>query len=110
MSHKVPEGTREKLQRQKDELSERISKIKADVASGLDADSEEQAAQLENMEVLNALVDEGQQELEQINSALQRAEDGSYGLCASCGEPINPERLEARPYSLECINCASSHD
>ena len=110
MNHQVPGDIREKLEQQKIELSERISKIKADVGSGLEADSSEQAAQLENMEVLNALVAEGQQELEQVNAALQRVDEGSYGLCASCGEPINPERLDARPYALECIKCASNSE
>ena len=62
------------------------------------------------MEVLNALVEEGQQELGEINAALQRVDDGSYGLCASCAKPINPERLDARPYALECIKCASNNE
>ncbi|TDJ44354.1 MAG: TraR/DksA family transcriptional regulator, partial [Gammaproteobacteria bacterium] len=30
--------------------------------------------------------------------------------CVACGEAISHERLEARPYSSECIKCASSHD
>jgi DnaK suppressor protein len=101
---------RERLEINKAELEERISKIKADVGRGLEADSSEQATQLENMEVLNALVQEGEEELAEIKAALRRMDDDSYGACVACGEEISSERLEARPYSSECIKCASSHD
>ena len=101
---------REQLEAKKAELVERVSKIKADVGGGLEADSSEQAAQLENMEVLNALVHEGEGELAQINAALLRMGDGTFGACVACGESISPERLEVRPYSSECIKCASSHE
>lgn len=101
---------REQLEAHKAELTERVSKIRADVGGGLEADSSEQAAQLENMEVLNALVHEGEGELVQIKAALRRMDDGTFGACVACGESISPERLEARPYSSECITCASSHE
>src|SRR2546425_12363542 len=41
--------------------------------------------------------------LDQVNEALARIEAGTYGLCANCGKPIHPARLEARPSSLLCI-------
>jgi RNA polymerase-binding protein DksA len=40
-----------------------------------------------------------------IDSALSRIDAGSYGVCASCGEPIAPERLEALPWTTRCIAC-----
>ncbi len=43
----------------------------------------------------------------EIDVALKRVEDGTYGRCASCGEPINPERLEILPSATLCITCAS---
>jgi DnaK suppressor protein len=101
---------REQLEQQKIELSERVSKIRADIGRGLDANSIEQATQLENSEVLNALVQEGEQELAQVKSALLRIDDGTFGACTACGEMISDERLNALPYSSECISCASSHD
>jgi RNA polymerase-binding protein DksA len=101
---------REQLEKQKTELADRVSKIKADIGSGLEADSAEQATQLENRDVLTALVREGEEELVQIKAALRRMDDGTFGTCVACGESISPERLEARPYSSECIGCASSHD
>jgi DnaK suppressor protein len=39
-----------------------------------------------------------------IEAALARIEDGSYGTCARCGKEIPEERLEARPWSLLCID------
>lgn len=41
--------------------------------------------------------------LAEIEAALLRIEDGSYGLCSTCGRPIDPERLEAVPYATLCI-------
>ena len=42
---------------------------------------------------------------EQVGEALQRMDDGTYGLCQRCGKPINPERLEALPYAAYDIEC-----
>jgi len=41
----------------------------------------------------------------EIDAALQRIEDGTFGMCASCGQPIGAERLEAVPYTTQCIDC-----
>jgi DnaK suppressor protein len=41
-----------------------------------------------------------------LRSALARVDDGTYGACATCGQPIGQERLEARPFAQECISCA----
>ena len=45
--------------------------------------------------------------LVRIGSALQRIDDGYFGLCRSCDEPINPKRLDFDPTALNCIECAS---
>ncbi|MDJ0911443.1 MAG: TraR/DksA C4-type zinc finger protein [Woeseiaceae bacterium] len=41
-----------------------------------------------------------------IAAALKRIDDGEYGLCQNCGEPIHPKRLEFDPTALLCIQCA----
>jgi RNA polymerase-binding protein DksA len=41
--------------------------------------------------------------LEDIDAALRRVEDGSYGRCQRCGEPIGDERLEAVPAARYCV-------
>lgn len=43
--------------------------------------------------------------LAQIESALERMDEGTYGTCQRCGKPINPERLEAAPYVAYDIDC-----
>jgi RNA polymerase-binding protein DksA len=50
---------------------------------------------------------EGNEErlLQAIDAALQRIENGTYGICRSCGKPIDPERLEALPWTTQDIDC-----
>jgi DnaK suppressor protein len=45
--------------------------------------------------------------LVKISAALQRIDDGDYGLCRKCEEEINPKRLEFDPTAIYCIECAS---
>jgi DnaK suppressor protein len=40
-----------------------------------------------------------------VEHALQKFEDGTYGLCDNCGQPIAPARLEALPQASLCLNC-----
>jgi RNA polymerase-binding protein DksA len=42
--------------------------------------------------------------LRQIDAALQRIEDGTYGVCEVCGKPIGEERLRAIPWTTRCID------
>src|ERR1700710_2922477 len=44
---------------------------------------------------------------ERIERALAKLDEGTYGVCDSCGEPIAPRRLAAAPASTLCITCAS---
>jgi RNA polymerase-binding protein DksA len=44
-------------------------------------------------------------EAQQVRDAIRRREEGTYGICASCGQPISPERLEARPEATLCVDC-----
>jgi RNA polymerase-binding protein DksA len=55
---------------------------------------------------LAALLDQAREQLSQLDAALQRLNDGSYGLCRQCGRPIGSARLEARPAADTCITCA----
>lgn len=44
--------------------------------------------------------------LQRIDSALKRIDEGDYGYCAVCDEPIPANRLEVEPGALLCIECA----
>lgn len=70
------------------------------------ADFAEQVVEVENNQVVEVLDHEAKAGLAQIKQALQRIDDGSFGLCNSCGETINIARLEAVPHASLCIKCA----
>ena len=72
------------------------------------ADFAEQATEVENDEVVTALDQSAQIELSQVNKALQRLEDDSFGTCVVCGKAIQTERLKAIPHTPFCIDCASA--
>jgi RNA polymerase-binding protein DksA len=55
-----------------------------------------------------AQIDQARNRLQQIDEALERAREGTYGICVECGRPINPARLEARPLSIRCVECAAT--
>ncbi|CAA9279294.1 MAG: hypothetical protein AVDCRST_MAG57-3684 [uncultured Blastococcus sp.] len=55
---------------------------------------------------LVALLDQARRRLEDVESALARRAEGVYGRCQTCGRPIAPERLAARPAARTCIDCA----
>ena len=48
--------------------------------------------------------------LDQIEAAIERIEDGSYGRCETCGGKIPEPRLEAIPYAALCVRCASQQE
>jgi RNA polymerase-binding protein DksA len=48
--------------------------------------------------------------LDQIDGALKRIEDGSFGECEECGMKIPKARLEAIPYAVLCVQCASQRE
>jgi DnaK suppressor protein len=45
-----------------------------------------------------------------IDRALERIDDGSYGVCAGCSQDIPPRRLEALPFATLCVSCQSVAD
>jgi RNA polymerase-binding protein DksA len=92
------------------ELLERVTAIARDSQTPGDPDSEEQAQELENEEVLSALDDEARHTLQLIDQAIDRIERDEYGICLSCGNPIAPERLKALPYTALCIDCADRQE
>ena len=53
-----------------------------------------------------ALLDSARRRLADVEAALERRAAGGYGVCETCGRPIAPERLAARPAARTCIDCA----
>lgn len=55
---------------------------------------------------VGALIEAARHQLDELDAAQARLDDGSYGTCESCGGPIAPDRLVARPVARTCITCA----
>ena len=103
------ESVRRRLLERKSELLVRAGEVRADItraAGPLEKDCAEQAVQMENDAVLAGLSESTAVELAQIGRALKRLEDGTYGLCAVCGQEIDERRLAALPHSDRCIRSA----
>jgi RNA polymerase-binding transcription factor DksA len=97
---------RTELNTRQAELEKRLRAVEADLSKPLSADAEERATQLENDEVLQELQTDTLRELRTIRAALTRLDNGLYGYCVRCGDPISEERLSALPYTPFCIRCA----
>ena len=98
--------TEQKLMARKAELTQRLHNIESDLESPRSADFGEQASERENDEVLDGIGVSSEEELARINRALLKLQDGSYGLCEECGEPIPAARLEIVPDAARCVACS----
>ena len=56
-------------------------------------------------EIDYSLEENSEQVLRSIDRALQRIDEGTFGICETCGQPISEERLDAIPYATQCIDC-----
>lgn len=97
---------RTRLQQKLEQLEHRLGKIDHNLRQTPDRDSQEQAQERENDEVLERLDQSGRDELNLLQAALERMDTGTYGVCSQCGKAIPVQRLEVLPYALTCITCA----
>jgi RNA polymerase-binding protein DksA len=101
------DGVRRRLEERLAQLQSRVERIQGHLRAPGDRDSQEQALESENDEVLERLDDAERREVEEIRAALARIGSGVYGQCARCGEAIAEGRLQALPYATLCIDCAA---
>ena len=71
--------------------------------SGPGVEDADDADALSDNERNQAIIEAERETLAQINAALQRLDEGKYGICVRCGKVIPPRRLEAVPYATLCI-------
>ena len=93
----------------KQEYQTRVHKIQYDMQNpdtDMTQDWDDQAVINEQNDVRKNLLVEAQQNLELVNNALLRIENGTYGICAVSGEEIEPARLEAVPFATTCMKHA----
>ncbi|WP_101256393.1 TraR/DksA C4-type zinc finger protein [Streptomyces barkulensis] len=65
----------------------------------------EEAADQASADLLAVQTDSARRVLAEIDLALARLEDGTYGVCEGCGSAIPAERLEILPYASRCVGC-----
>jgi DnaK suppressor protein len=93
------------LNRRAAELRERIARIEVERGEQASPDADEQAVEREPDEVLDGLETRLVAELRETEDALERLVVGTYGICATCGEPIGRDRLRALPTARRCMAC-----
>ncbi|HEV7754623.1 MAG TPA: TraR/DksA C4-type zinc finger protein [Mycobacteriales bacterium] len=82
--------------------------IEASASSNADDEHDPEGATIAfEREQVSALLRQARERLADLDRALEQLGEGTYGICESCGEPIAPERLAARPAARTCIACAS---
>ena len=108
MDKKKLESFKKRLETRQVELRRTVTRIEQD---GRTADDEatqdiaDRAASSYNKEFLFHQSNNDRQLLALVEGALERIREGSFGECISCGNEINPKRLEAVPWTRHCIEC-----
>lgn len=88
-----------------------LDQYQRDVREGQESSEEasqdlvDRAASSYNREFLFTLSGSHRESLLAIEEALERLDDGTYGICVNCGKPIGAPRLEAMPWAHHCIAC-----
>lgn len=103
------EAYKSQLQNMRSEFTHRVEALEKDIhhtEEPVEKDFAEQATQSENDEVMNALDDEAKTAIIQIDNALLRVQNGTFGVCETCGNQINENRLQVIPFANLCITCA----
>ncbi len=67
----------------------------------------DEAANIYNKQILLSLNESERMRLQEVDEALDRIANGTYGICEECGEPISLKRLEVRPVAKYCVACLS---
>ena len=104
---------RKRLEDKQAELQQHIATLTGSLPQPEDAiqasngvvEPEEEAVDLEQTDVDQAILDNEKALLAEVQQALVRIENGTYGICSNCGEPIPEKRLEAIPWATLCLTC-----
>ncbi|MBI4216428.1 MAG: TraR/DksA C4-type zinc finger protein [Chloroflexi bacterium] len=113
------ENLRQRLAQDRERLRQELAQMKASHVAMVESGSREgsagehladSATDTSELETSLALQANLHKLLEDVDRALRKLDDGSYGTCESCGQPINPERLEAIPSAKLCISCKAQQE
>lgn len=105
---------RSRLESERKRLTEELKQLTANVRPAEErregspfGKREEEATETLELEKRLALEKRLRNLLAEVEHALHKLEEGTYGLCDVCGQPIDPARLEALPQANLCMNCKS---
>jgi DnaK suppressor protein len=106
---------RKRLEEIRDELDRSISVLtgsgpRADLAPEYPQDPADAGANLTETQRTAAMLAAVRQQRSEVLGALQRIEQGTYGMCADCGGAVPEGRLEARPDAARCVTCQAKRD
>jgi DnaK suppressor protein len=105
---------KKELERRREAVLQATRRAEAELAGLRSADRGhefEEASQAEQGAAdLTRLGEAERLELLRIEAAIQRIDDGHWGLCAECGGQIEPRRLEALPWAIRCAGCAEARE
>jgi len=102
--------------RLEDQRAELLLEAGETIVDGLKPDKEnyadlgDQASAESDRNLLLRLRGREQRLMKKIDEALKRIEDGTFGICESCGEKIATKRLQARPVTTLCIDCKTTQE
>lgn len=101
---------RELLLEERHRVTEAIEYLHAENAGSMDEEVPETgmadtATVTVDRELDYSLEENSSHVLREIDAALRRIEEGTFGMCQRCGRPIGEDRLEAMPYATKCIEC-----
>ena len=107
------ETFRNRLTAERDQLNREIPPV-SELAEPISDDRQMTAANApligEIKDMQNEIADRKTHRLRQVLAALQSIDDGTYGTCIRCNQPIDPRRLEADPAAMTCMNCLSAEE
>jgi len=95
----------EELEAMEEHTPEVEDQVGMDIGGGYDEDLADVASNTFEREKGLALESSVQQMLAQVEDALGRIDDGTYGICQRCGDPIDIARLRVLPFAMLCIRC-----
>jgi RNA polymerase-binding protein DksA len=108
---RTTEDVRRDLSWMRDQLVNRLRRIRDDAGhrlQPLSADAGDRAQETENDEVLQRLEHSTTALIAQYQHAIERIDEGKYGVCEDCEFPIEADRLDAVPQATRCKECASA--
>jgi DnaK suppressor protein len=113
MVGKEARAYRQRLRAKEQELISSIARIEIDGRTSGDMGTQDLADKANGSFTKESLFQQSDYDraiLGMVQAALQRAENGGFGKCVECGEPVEKKRLEAVPWARHCIRCQKLQD